>query len=165
MAHAPRRTLAYSASLMVLLGLAGLPLPCAAAPAAAQDTADHIFVALDRAKIVKLPPNVDTVIVGNPTIADVTLLKHNGLVVLTGKGFGETNVIFLDAAGQALSEATVTVRTTQTLLTVQRGLDRESYSCAPRCEPAVSLGDATKFMSDTSSQITSRNALVSSGQH
>ena len=127
---------------------------------AAEPVSDHVIVMLDRAKLLKLPDHVDTIVVGNPSIADVTMIRKNNLVVVTGKGFGETNLIFLDTTGQPLSEALVTVRTSQTMLTVQRGVDRESYSCAPRCEPTVSLGDSTKFMQDTSGQITARNTLV-----
>ncbi len=112
-----------------------------------------------------MPEHVETIVVGNPIIADVTMLKRSGHVVITGKGFGETNVIFLDSKGEAISEALVSVQDAQGLLTVQRGLDRESYSCLPRCEPAIALGDATKFMSDTSSQISSRNGLAAPGGH
>jgi Flp pilus assembly secretin CpaC len=139
-------------------------LACAAGAAQA-DTADHILVQLDKAKLVKVPAHVDTVVVGNPSIADVTMLKHNGLMVITGKGFGETNVIFVDGSGQALSEANVTVEAGQGLMTVQRGMDRESYSCLPRCQPTVALGDATKFLTETSGQISSRNTLVTPAQH
>ena len=123
------------------------------------------MVQLDKARLVKVPAHADTVVVGNPSIADVTMMKRNGLMVVTGKGFGETNVIFIDGSGQSLSEATVTVTAGQGLLTVQRGMDRESYSCTPRCQPAVSLGDATKYLSDASTQITSRNTLVTPQQH
>ena len=126
----------------------------------AEPVPDRIMVQLDKARLVKVPAHADTVVVGNPSIADVTMMKRNGLMVVTGKGFGETNVIFIDGSGQSLSEATVTVTAGQGLLTVQRGMDRESYSCTPRCQPAVSLGDATKYLSDASTQITSRNTLV-----
>ena len=126
---------------------------------------DRVTVQLDKAKLVKVPAHVDAVVVGNPSIADVTMMKHNGLMVVTGKGFGETNVIFVDGSGQALSEAVVTVVGGPTVVTVQRGMDRESYSCAPRCQPTVALGDATKYLTDTSGQITSRNSLITPAQH
>jgi Flp pilus assembly secretin CpaC len=145
-------------------GAAGM-LALSVAGAGATDSPEHVLVQLDKAKLVKVPAHVDTVVVGNPSIADITMLKRNGLMVVTGKGFGETNVIFIDAAGQALSEAEITVQAGQTLLTVQRGMDRESYSCAPRCQPAVALGDATKFLTDASGQISSRNTLVTPAQH
>ncbi|MDX7952761.1 pilus assembly protein N-terminal domain-containing protein [Lichenihabitans sp. Uapishka_5] len=147
----------------VVLAICCLALPIG--PALADPAPDHVVVQLDKAKLVKVPAHVETVVIGNPSIADVTMMKRNGLMVVTGKGFGETNVIFVDTNGQALSEAVVTVVSGAAMVTVQRGMDRESYSCAPRCQPTVALGDATKFLTDASSQITSRNTLVTPVQH
>ena len=98
-------------------------------------------------------------IVGNPVIANVTMLKRNNTIVLTGKGFGETNLIALDAQGKALGESTVRVMPAENVLIVQRGMDRESYACSPKCEPIVNLGDTTKYVTDVTSQIQSRNTL------
>lgn len=147
------------------MGVAAVLLALLPGGIRAAESPDHIAIQLDKAKLVKVPAHAETVVIGNPSIADVTMLKRNGLMVVTGKGFGETNIIFVDPAGQALSEATVTVEAGQTLLIVQRGLDRESYSCAPRCQPTVALGDATKFMTDNSSEITNRNTLITPAQH
>ncbi len=144
-----------------LLGAAALFYAASAAPAAAET----IDVTLDQAKILRMPPHAETIVVGNPIIADVTTLKNNGLLVVTGKGFGETNLIFLDSSGTAIKEANVRVEASRSLITVQRGMDRESYSCRPRCEPTVSLGDSNTFLKDTSSQITSRNGLATPVPH
>lgn len=146
-----------AASFGLALGLAvqGATLAFAAVPT----EPNRIVVNLDQAKLVKLPDHVETIVVGSPIIAGVDMVKH-GLVVITGKGFGQTNVIFLDNTGQAVSEALVTVQESPGLVTVQRGIDRESYACTPRCQPAIALGDASKFLSETSSQITSRNGLA-----
>ena len=124
-----------------------------------------VEVTLDKAKVIRLPAHAQTIVVGNPIIADVTTLKADGLVVVTGKGFGETNMIFLDKAGTAIEEADVRVVAGTSQITVQRGLDRESYSCAPRCQPTVSLGDADTFIKNASSQIQSRNALALPASH
>lgn len=148
-----RHAAVFSTALLWLSG------PCGLSALAAPDP-QHVSIKLDRAKLLKIPDHVQTIVVGNPIIADVTMLKNNGLVVVTGKGYGETNVIFLDGAGQAVSEAIVAVERSPDLITVQRGTDRESYSCNPRCEPAVALGDATKFLQDASGQISSRNGLA-----
>ena len=165
--HAPKR--AGRPSTMTGCVMAKLRTPSVAAyallimaalvaPSHAENT---ISVMLDKAKIIKMPPHAVTIVVGNPIIADVTTLKNNGLVVVTGKGFGETNMIFLDEAGSAIQEAMVHVEGGQSLVTVQRGMERESYSCRPRCEPTVTLGDATTFLEGASGQITSRNKLAS----
>ena len=143
--------------------LAAVLVSEAASPCAAQDT---MTVSLDKAKVFKYPPNTETIVVGNPIIADVTMLKNSGMLILTGKGFGETNLVFLDRAGTILSESSLRVEPSAALVTVQRGMDRESYSCHPRCEPSVSLGDASNFLKDAGSEITARNSLAApSAQH
>ena len=63
-----------------------------------------IAVTLDQAKIARLPAGATTLIIGNPMIADVTMLKNNNSMVITGKGFGQTNLIAIDAAGSVLEE-------------------------------------------------------------
>ena len=40
-------------------------------------------------------------ILGNPMIADVTMLKDTNAMVITGKGFGQTNLIAIDSAGRS----------------------------------------------------------------
>lgn len=158
MEHLPKRP-----RTVLLAAVAVMLLPQAASVRAAE--APVIEVVLDKAKIVRMPPHAETIVVGNPIIADVTTLKSNGLVVVTGKGFGETNLIFLDHAGEAIEEASVRVQSSPSLIVVQRGLSQESYACQPRCQPTVSLGDATEFLKDSSSQITSRNTLATPVSH
>ena len=134
---------------------------CAGLDAAA--AANLIDVTLDQAKVLQLPDKTATVIVGNPIIADVTMLKRNRTIVLTGKGFGETNLIALDAQGKAIGELLVRVMPAENVLVVQRGMDRQSYACSPNCEPIVTLGDTTKNVTDIAGQIKSRDSLVQSG--
>ncbi len=126
-----------------------------AAPALATDT---IEVVLDQAKVLQLPLNTSTVIVGNPIIADVTMLRRTNQMVLTGKGYGQTNMIALDAEGNAVGESVVKVSGSTHGLVVQRGMARETYSCAPRCQPTVNLGDDTGYLGQVSGQIRSRAA-------
>jgi Pilus formation protein N terminal region len=129
----------------------------ATAPAIADDV---IEVQIDQAKIIQLPEKTSTIIIGNPIVADVTLLKGSGNMVLTGKGFGETNLIALDNRGNSLGESIIRVKTGFKGLVVQRGSDRESYSCLPRCQPVVVLGDTPKFVGETGSQIQAHSALA-----
>ncbi|MDQ1532223.1 MAG: hypothetical protein QOE37_2384, partial [Microbacteriaceae bacterium] len=102
---------------------------------------ETIAVTLDRARVVKLPDRTQTLVIGNPIIADVTPLKSNGLMVITGKSYGTTNLIALDAAGNPVAESMVRVDAAENALLVQRGMSRESYACSPRCEPTINLGD------------------------
>ena len=149
----------------LLLATAGF-----AAAGTARAEEPTVYVTLDHARIMPYPAGTETIIVGNPIIADVTMLKSASRVILTGRGFGETNLVFLDQHGAVLSEARLRGRESAALLTVQRGPDRESYSCQPRCQPAVSLGDASAFLHGSAGDIQLRDGLATgaaatNGQH
>jgi Flp pilus assembly secretin CpaC len=134
--------------------------PEAAVAASHRAAKETVAVTIDHAKVVRLPQGAQTVIIGNPIIADVTVQK-NGLVVLTGKSYGVTNMIALDAGGTMLAESLISVQApSESLVIVQRGLDRESYSCTPNCQPSILLGDATKYFGDVGGQAEKRNALA-----
>jgi Flp pilus assembly secretin CpaC len=119
---------------------------------------DILVVTIDQARVVKVPPATETLIVGNAAIADLTLLKQGSAVVVTGKGFGETNFVALDGAGRTLAQSLIRVVSGKNVLLVQRGLDRQSYSCAPQCLPTVKLGDDIKYFGDISGQVKDHNA-------
>ena len=134
-----------------------------AAPAGATEQAslsEPVTVMIDHAKILRLPERTQTVIVGNPIIADVSVQK-SGVLVLTGKSYGRTNLIALDAGGALIAESMISVQApNEAVVTVQRGLDRESYSCTPSCQPSLLLGDANKYFSEVGGQAGQRNSLA-----
>ena len=119
---------------------------------------DILVVTIDQARVVKVPPATETLIVGNAAIADLTLLKQGAAIVVTGKGFGETNFVALDGAGGPLAQSLIRVVSGKNALLVQRGLDRQSYSCAPQCLPTAKLGDDIKYFGDVSGQVKDHNA-------
>ncbi|MBN8987712.1 MAG: pilus assembly protein N-terminal domain-containing protein [Rhizobiales bacterium] len=124
------------------IGLLLWPAVSLAAPVGA---ADKIAVNVDQAKLIKLPPKVATIIVGNPLIADVTL-QGGGVVVVTGKGYGATNLIAMDRTGDILVDRLIQVEGPQEqIVTVYKGIERESYSCMPICQRRVTLGDGDKY--------------------
>src|ERR1700748_2818488 len=99
------------------------------AAAFAEPTAEAIAVNVDQAKLVRLPTRVATIVVGNPLIADVTL-QTGGIVVVTGKGYGATNFIAMDRSGEVLVDRIIQVQgPSDQLVTIYRGIERESYSC------------------------------------
>ena len=122
-----------------------------------------IAVTLDQAKIARLPHGTATLIVGNPMIADVTMLKNNNAMVITGKGFGQTNLVAIDAAGSVIEDEQVRVLPAKTVLVLQSGASRMSYACNPDCMPTVQLGDDDKIFKDEGEQISTRNGYASSG--
>ena len=142
-----------AAALGTLAGMSGLSAETPKAP-------ESLTVQVDHAKVIRLPERASTVIVGNPAIADLAV-QPRGVVVVTGKAYGVTNLIAMDAAGNLLAESLIQVQApTAALVTVQRGLDRASYSCTPNCQPTVILGDENKFFSEASAQTGARNQLA-----
>ena len=133
----------------------------ATAPGSGATVENGAFVVhVDHAKVVRLPERTQTVIVGNPIIADVTV-QRNGILVVTGKSFGSTNMIALDGSGALLAESMISVQAPQdSVVTVQRGLNRESYSCTPTCQPSLQLGDNPGFFDGVGAQATQRNELA-----
>jgi hypothetical protein len=118
--------------------------------------AEVINVTMDQAKITRVPPRTATLVVGNPLIADVTV-QAGGIMVVTGKGYGITNVIALDQAGKLLFEKQVRVKSPVESVVVYRGITRESYSCAPYCERRITVGDTPEFFNPTLRETTDRN--------
>lgn len=141
------------AALPVAIALLGSVHPAGASPR-------HVTVMLDRAQIMPYPTETETVVVGNPIIADVTMLRDTGQVILTGRGYGDTNLIFLDRSGKVLGETNLEVRQPGGTIVVQRGTDRETYSCESRCQPTVTLGDSHDYLQGTIRDVQVRNALA-----
>lgn len=118
---------------------------------------DTLNVILDQALIVKLPDRVATVVVGNPSIADVSL-QAGGMVVLTGKGYGATNFMALDRSGALLMEKSIQVRgPSRNTVIVYRGIQRETWNCATKCEQTVTLGDSPQYFSNIVTQVETRS--------
>jgi len=140
---------------------AALALIKVALPVASAE--DIISVMLDQAKIAKLPERTTTMIVGNPLIADVSI-QAGGIMVVTGKGYGVTNLIALDRTGKVLSDQLVQVRGPVDNVIIYRGVARESYSCAPDCAPRITLGDSPDYFDGTLNQTGNRNGRAQQGQ-
>ena len=107
---------------------------------------------------MKLPARVATIVIGNPLIADATL-QCGGILVVTGKGFGSTNLLALDRSGQVVMDKTVQVLGASTgsdLVIVFKGVERESYSCAPDCERRLTLGDSSAYFTSILTQSGTR---------
>ena len=128
-------------------------------PAAHADSA--IVAVVDQARLVKIPAGTETLIIGNPTIADVTLLKQNNIMILTPRAFGETNFIALDGQGNAVAQSLIRVVNGTDAVIVQRGMNRESYSCAPRCQPTERLGDDEGYLGKVSAQVQAHTNRLS----
>jgi putative type II/III system pilus formation protein len=128
----------------------------------AEPSANTIAVNVDQARLVKLPARVATIVVGNPLIADVAL-QAGGVLVVTGKGYGATNFIAMDRAGEVLVDRQIQVEgPTDQLITVYRGVDRESYSCMPICQRRITLGDGDNYFKSAMDQAGNLSGQASS---
>jgi hypothetical protein len=126
----------------------------------AQALAADISVVLDRATLLRLPDKVATIVIGNPLIADGSL-QAGGLMVITGKGYGTTNVMALDRAGNVLLEKSIEVKgPSADVVVVYRGIERETYSCTPICERRITLGDSNTYFDATIGQTGNRNGAA-----
>lgn len=112
-----------------------------AAPAAAGD----LVVRYDQSQLLRLPRAASEIIVGNPSIADVALQDGN-LLVVTGKTFGITNIIALDADHNIIQDQRVMVeRDDRKVVNLHKGTQRFTYACTPNCEPTLTIGDDEEF--------------------
>ena len=81
--------------------------------------------------------SASSVIVGNPAIADVTVVDANTLFV-TGKGYGVTEVIAVDGTGRTLYQGEVIVTGGSTgSVRVWRGAQATEMACAASCSPSI----------------------------
>ncbi|PPQ29923.1 hypothetical protein CCR94_14720 [Rhodoblastus sphagnicola] len=128
---------------------------------AAAGARDLVTVTVDRARIARIPEKTQTLVIGQPGIADVTMLKNSGMGVITGKSFGETNLIALDGEGNMLGEWIIRVGAEKADLLVQNGMNRESYICAPNCLPTVELSDSKTIAADRAGAVSAHTGFSS----
>lgn len=118
---------------------------------------EAISVELDQARIIKLPERAAMLVIGNPLIADLSI-QPGGLAVITGKGYGATNVVVMDRGGAVLMDRNVEVKgPPDRLIYVYRGVFRSTYSCSPQCAPRITLGDDAEFFDKNLAQSVNRS--------
>ncbi|MEP3890901.1 MAG: pilus assembly protein N-terminal domain-containing protein [Hellea sp.] len=123
----------------------------------------HYSVELNKTEVVYLPASAGAVVIGNPEIADVSIHSANTIFVV-GRGFGETNLVVLDAAGHKIMDADIQVVNNLPAhgVRIYNGSDRETYSCAPYCQPSPVLGDSPQFIGENSGQSRAINNNIAS---
>jgi Flp pilus assembly secretin CpaC len=122
-------------------------LAAVAVPAAVQ--AEDLVVKYDQSQILRLTRPAAEIIIGNPSIADVTIQSGN-ILVITGKSYGITNIIALDGERNVIQDQRIAVRRDEVgVVNLMRGTARQTYACLPQCNPTVTLGDDVTFLSQT----------------
>ncbi|MGQ3210095.1 MAG: pilus assembly protein N-terminal domain-containing protein [Shinella sp.] len=91
-------------------------------------------VYMDHARVLRLDRPVSKVIIGNAEVADATVADAR-TIVLTGRSFGTTNLVLLDADGNAIIDERILVSIDEgNTVRVFRQTDRSVLSCTPNCE-------------------------------
>ncbi|WP_137155223.1 pilus assembly protein N-terminal domain-containing protein [Rhizobium sp. FKL33] len=122
-----------------LIALLGSCLAATFGVAFAHAEDDFMQVFLNHAKVLKLDRPVAKVIVGNAAVADATVADAK-TIVLTGKAFGTTNLVLLDASGNAMLDERVLVSIDEdNTLRLFRQTERTVFSCTPACEQHQAL--------------------------
>jgi len=136
-----------SLSLIALLGLS----------ASVAHATDGLYsVPLNKNELVRLPAPASAVIIGDPSIADVSIHSSDTLLVI-GRSYGVTNLIILDEAGRTIMNSDIQVtqnRSHGNVRVFKIGQGRESYSCTPECLPSPALGDMGDFIGNFSAGTT-----------
>jgi len=101
-------------------------------PAFAED--DILRVSMNHARVLRLDRAVSKVIVGNSKVADATVADAT-TIVLTGRSFGTTNLVLLDADGNPIVDERILVSIDEgNTVRVFRQTERTVLSCTPNCE-------------------------------
>lgn len=109
-----------------------------AAPAAA----GAMTARLDENTVLDLRAPAGTVLIGNPAIADVSLVTPSRVAIL-GRGFGETNVVITDRMGRVIFDQEIRVAPPAgTRVSIYRGAELSNYACAPGCARVGGSSDA-----------------------
>jgi Flp pilus assembly secretin CpaC len=143
------RTKFLAACAIALVSNIGTALP-------AHAEGDYIRVFMNHARVLKLDRAVSKVIVGDSQVADATVADSK-TIVLTGRSFGTTNLVLLDAAGNAIVDDRILVSIDEgDTVRIYRQTERSVYSCTPNCEKHMeSSGGGTSSAATTAAPATS----------
>jgi Flp pilus assembly secretin CpaC len=155
--HLPTTRTNTATALMI----AGATLIAAAAFSAGHVRADKLtedlIVKYDQSQLLRLPRAATEIIIGNPAIADVSIQTGN-LLVVTGKSFGITNIIALDAERNVIQDQRVMVRRDEAgVVNLYKAASRSTYNCSPQCNPAIVVGDDPAFFAQV--QASAQNKM------
>jgi len=118
-----------------------------------------VEVLSDQATMLHLERAAAEIVVGNPSIADVSV-QNSKVLVLTGKSFGETNLIVLDAEGKVIINRRIVVREPRGgYVTVYQGVARQTLHCSPNCETPLVIGDAKGHFKTISQEIRTKQSI------
>lgn len=115
-----------------------------------------IALPIDEVRVVAFSQPVSTIYVGNPMIADVSMIDSKHAFVL-GKSFGATNIVALNVDGKQVVNDSVSVygHSGNTVI-LHRGTAQATYACnGARCETAPMPGDDKDSFANRMEQVAS----------
>ena len=156
-----RSALLVAASFVCVTGIAQAKTPVRPHKAPIKHRIVHppvrgVAVTMDEVRVVTFNQPIATVFVGNPMIADATVIDSHHAFVL-GKTFGVTNLIALGPQSQTVANQQIMVSNRSGgVVTLNKGAAQYNYSCTlAHCETNAVPGDQKAFFDDASSAITS----------
>ncbi len=126
--------------------------------------AGELWLTMDQVRAFELSKPISSVVIGNPSIADVTV-QSNEQIFLHAKAPGLTNIYFYDLEGNRLDNVMVRVQSaTGNMLVLHKGADRETYSCTVNCEPTPTVGDSNEIFQAIAGQASAKATGLSAGR-
>lgn len=124
----------FRRTMVQIATICGFALYCTGLATAEPQNSDLLRVFMNHARVLKLDRPVSKVIVGNATVADATVADPT-TIVLTGRSFGTTNLVLLDAEGNAIADERILVSIDEgNTVRVFKQTERSILSCTPNCE-------------------------------
>ena len=118
--------------------------------------AEHIWLTMDQVRPYKLETAAQSIVVGNPGIADVTVQDNTNLL-LFGKAPGLTNIYLFDEDGKTIENLVIRVRSPSSdMLVVHRGAARTTYNCTVNCEATITVGDTEEIFQGVVTQVSAK---------
>ncbi|MHA7969355.1 pilus assembly protein N-terminal domain-containing protein [Rhizobium terricola] len=128
-------------AIISLSGALALSSALSAVSARAEDNLLRVY--MNSARVLKLDRPVSKVIVGNSDVADATVADAQ-TIVLTGRAFGTTNIVLLDADGNAIVDERILVSIDEgNTVRVFKATSRTVLSCSPNCEEHAATGSSS----------------------
>ena len=131
-----------------------------------------VAISMDEVRVVTFQRPITTVFVGNPTIADATVIDSYHAFIL-GKTFGTTNLIALGPQSQTIANQQITVTNRGgATVTLNKGAAQYNFACTTaHCEASPLPGDQKTFFDETTGSVSSHQdqavkaANVAAAQH
>jgi hypothetical protein len=139
--------------------LPALALIAASLPAPAL-ASTPLMLKADQTQVMTMDAPPGTVVVGNPSIADITI--EGNQLFLHGRGFGTTNLIIFDTKGNVAYDFEVTVQDGggSDLTIISGNAAMQTYSCAPVCQVTLHVGDNASYFGNALSMMSAKSGFA-----